>query len=438
MLQYKALVIGLARSGLASVKLLKQQGFHVVLTTNERLEPKTKEELVDVEIIDGQHPLSLLDDKYDFIVKNPGIPYTNPFVQEAVRRHFKIISEVELAYMFSNNIYLAITGTNGKTTTATLAYQILRKYYTNIFLAGNVGVPLSDIVRDHCKDNIVVVELSNFQLMGTIDFKPHVATILNLSPDHLDYMNSVEEYYRSKTLIYKNQTQDDYFLYNLDDPLIDEFINDIPSQIVTFSVKETADIIIEDNWIVFRNQKVIDLANVQLLGVHNIYNMMVAIGYAMLMKVPVEIIRDVVYQFRGVPYRLEYIGEYNNLKFYNDSKSTTPDSTITAIKAVEQNPYYLILGGFDKGLDYEELIVYLENSENLQKVFTYGEIKNVLANVLKEDTIVFNDLSEIMNYIKKSVHEGVVLFSPATSSFDQYADFEKRGQHFNDLVKEFF
>lgn len=438
MLHYKVLVVGLARSGLAAVKLLQQHDFQVVLTTNERLDAKTKAELVDVEVIDGQHPFSLLDDKYDFIVKNPGIPYNNPFIQEAMRRHFKIISEIELAYVFSNNIYLAITGTNGKTTTATLTADILSKYYTNIFLAGNVGVPLSDVVRTHPKGNIVVLELSNFQLMGTVDFKPHLATILNLSPDHLDYMNSVEEYYRSKTLIYKNQTKDDYFLYNLDDPNIDEFVNNIPSNIVTFSTKETADIIVEDNWIIFQNQKVIDLAEVQLLGVHNIYNIMVAVGYTMLMKVPVEIIREVVYAFRGVPYRLEYMGEHGNLKFYNDSKSTTPDSTITAIKAVEKNPYYLILGGFDKGLDYEELIVYLENSENLQKVFTYGEIKNVLANVLKEDTIVFNDLKEVMQYIKKNVHEGVILFSPATSSFDQYANFEERGQHFNDLVKELF
>lgn len=438
MLHYKVLVVGLARSGLAAVKLLQQHDFQVVLTTDERLDAKTKAELVDVDVIDGQHPFSLLDDNYDFIVKNPGIPYTNPFIQEAMRRHFKIISEIELAYVFSNNIYLAITGTNGKTTTATLTADILSKYYTNIFIAGNVGVPLSDVVRNHPKDNIVVLELSNFQLMGIVDFKPHLATILNLSPDHLDYMNSVKEYYRSKTMIYKNQTKDDYFLYNLDDPHIDEFVNNIPSKIVTFSTKETADIILEDNWIVFQNQKVIDLAHVQLLGIHNIYNIMVAVGYTMLMKVPVEIIREVVYAFRGVPYRLEYLGEHDNLKFYNDSKSTTPDSTITAIKAVEQNPYYLIIGGFDKGLDYEELIVYLENSDNLQKVFTYGEIKNVLANVLKEDTIVFNDLTEVMRYIKKNVHEGVILFSPATSSFDQYANFEERGQHFNDLVKELF
>lgn len=429
-------MVGLAKSGLAAIKLLQQHNFHVVLTTLDKLDEKTKAELVDVEIIDGQHPFSLLDDKYDFIVKNPGVPYKTDFIKEAQKRNFTIISEIELAYVFSQNIYLAITGTNGKTTTAILTKEILSKYYTNIFLAGNVGIPLSDVVREHPKDVIVVLELSNFQLMGTIDFKPHLATILNLSPDHLDYMNSVEEYYQSKTLIYKNQTKDDYFLYNLDDPIIDEYVKKIPSKIITYSTKEVADIIVEDNWIVFSNQKLIDLAQVKLIGDHNIYNIMVAVAYATLMKVPLETIREVVYQFKGVPYRLELVAENDHLKFYNDSKSTTPDSTLTAVKAVEKTPYYLIMGGYDKGLDYQALGEYLSKSKKLVKVLTYGEIKNVLANVLKEDTIVFSDLNEVMHYIKDNVREGAILFSPATSSFDQYSNFEERGEHFNKLVKE--
>lgn len=433
----KVLVVGLSKSGLAAIKLLEKFNYDITLTTKEVLDANTKEQLNKIKIYDGGHPLELLNEDYEFIVKNPGIPYHVEFIAQAVEKGFKIISEIELGYLHSNNVNLAITGTNGKTTTTTLAYEIIKKYYANTYLAGNIGFPLCDVVLKHDKDNYIVMELSSFQLMGIETFKPKIATIMNLSPDHLDYMATVEEYYESKTSIYQNQDASDYFILNLDDELVNQYVDNVKATIISVSLSDdTADIYVKDNYIYYANEQILALDKIKLIGQHNLYNIMFALAYAKLVGVDNQTIQDVVYDFGGVEYRLEFIKEdKQNNQYYNDSKATTPDSTITALNAFNDESIVLIVGGKDKNLDLNPLIDLINQKENVKAVLSFGQIKNSFKNSNKEN-IVFETLDDVMNYIKKTYQNQVILFSPATSSFDQFKNYEVRGAYFNTLVEE--
>jgi len=421
---------------MAAIKLLKRNKFDITLTCLETLDEATKKELGDIKIYDGGHPMELLDIPYKFIVKNPGIPYFVPFIKEAVKRNFKIITEIELGYMYSDNVYLAITGTNGKTTTTQLVYELVKSSFENTFLAGNIGTPLCDVVLDHPRQNYIVMEVSSFQLMGCYKFRPYVSTIMNLSPDHLDYNETLEEYYLSKTSIYKQQDQYGYFIRNLDDANVETFVKDVPATELTLSMHdENADIHTKDGYIIYKDEKVMRIKNIKLIGDHNIYNVMFAIAYAKIVNVSNKTIDQVVSNYVGVPYRLENVGEDKdkNIVYYNDSKSTSADSTLTALKAFDKKKVVLILGGKDKGLDYKELIDYINEHKNIVSVLSFGEIKDAFKECSKNKT--FDTLYELMTYVKDNYKKVNVLFSPATSSFDQYENYEARGEHFNSLVK---
>ena len=430
----KVLVIGLQRSGHAAIRLLRKEGYEVVVTINNELTKEDRELLGDIVVYDKGHPDSLLDENWEFIVKNPGVPYRIPFVQKALEKGFRIISEIELAYLYSNNINLAITGTNGKTTTTTLIYDIFKEMFDNVYCAGNIGLPLSDIVIEHPNDNIMILELSSFQLMGIETFKPHIATILNLSPDHLDYMPSVDAYYKSKLAIYKNQTENDYFLLNEDDEAVLEYVKDVKAKVIKFSLIKESDACLKDGWLYYRDEAIIDTSKVKVIGQHNLYNILVAICYAKLMNVSNEIIQEVVYNFKGVEFRLERVEGFKSNIYYNDSKSTTPDSTIIAVNALSNDKSVLILGGFDKGLDFSELNELIDKKDNIELVLTFGQIKDNFSK-MKTDVLTFADLDSVIKYIEENIDNKTILFSPATSSFDQYENYEQRGKHFNKLIK---
>ena len=429
----KALVIGLQRSGHAAIRLLRKQGYEITVTINKQLSAADRNLLKGVIVYDNGHPLTLLDSNWDLIVKNPGIPYRIPFIKEAMKRGYQIITEVELGYLYSNNDYYAITGTNGKTTTTTLIFEILRHYFDNVYCGGNIGLPLSDIVLEHSTNNKVVLELSSFQLMGIEKFRPHIATILNLAPDHLDYMDNVDDYYQSKMAIYKNQTATDYFLLNEDDKLILEYAQNIKAKLVKFSLTKESDAYLKNDWLYFYNEAVIDTKKIQIIGQHNLYNILVALCFAKLLNVSNECIQEVVYNFTGVEYRLEKVNGFKNNTYYNDSKSTTPDSTITALQAIKDE-LVLIIGGFDKKLNYSGLINYVNENNKVVMVLTYGQIKDNFSEINK-DVLKFDNLELVVNYLRDKIDNQVVLFSPATSSFDQYDNYEQRGEHFNKLIK---
>ncbi|WP_423364510.1 UDP-N-acetylmuramoyl-L-alanine--D-glutamate ligase [Mycoplasma sp. P36-A1] len=430
----KALVVGLSKSGLAAINLLRKENYNITLTVNEKLDQTILDQFKDIRVIDGMHPLSLLEEKWDFIVKNPGIPYRVEFIAAAQKKGIKIISEIELGYIYSNNINLAITGTNGKTTTTTLIYNIMKEAYDNTYLAGNIGFPLCDVVLEHKSNNYIIMELSSFQLMGIETFKPKISTIMNLSPDHLDYMDTVEDYYYSKTSIFKNQNKDDFYILNLDDQLVVDYSKNINANIITLSTNnKQADVFLENDIIKYKSEPILNINDLSIQGIHNVYNTMFAIAYAKIMNVDNNIIQKICSEFRGVEYRLEKVYENGNI-YYNDSKATTPDSTITALNAFNKEEIVLILGGKEKNLDFSKLIELINVKNNIVEVISFGQIKNSF-NDIKKETKVVDTLDDAIKYIKGKYKDKVIIFSPATSSFDQFQNYEKRGEYYNKLVK---
>lgn len=431
----QALVIGLQKSGLAAYNLLVKMGYEVTISVNTTLTDNEKA-LIPLAIInDGGHDLNLANKHWDLVIKNPGIPYHVPFIKILKENNNEILSEIELAYEYQpNSTYLALTGTNGKTTTITLLYEILKLAYNNTYLAGNIGYPLAQLVLDHPDDNIFCLELSSFQLMGIKNFKPKIASIINLAPDHLDYMKNVEDYYQSKQSIYVNQDEHDYYIQNKDDHLVEKYLDDLKATIITYSIKNQADFYVKDNYIVHNDERLIDLSLLKVVGQHNVYNVMVALIYAYLMKVDIKIIRQAIYQFNGVEYRLQKVEGIKNNIYYNDSKATTPESTITALNTFMDDSLILIMGGFDKGLDFNELVDLINQKKNIEKVFIYGQINNKIEGLTK-DLVVYDDLNQVMDDILSNYDNKTILFSCATSSYDQYDNYEQRGEHFNKLIR---
>ncbi len=436
------LVIGYARSGKAAIKLLKK--FNVEkITLCEAKDIEEIDELKKLAIIVRKQDEEVFKDDYDLVIKNPGISPLKDFIIDFQKRNIPIITEVELAYELAKpQHYLAITGTNGKTTTTTLVYEILKKAYANkAYLAGNIGIPLADIVLDNdlinSEGNYIALELSQGQLGDLKDFHPEVSTIVNLSPDHIDFMGSLDAYYDVKTRIYKNCDDNDAFLLNMDDDNIIAYTNKHPikAKIKTFSLyRHDTDAHIEDNWIVIENEKLIDINKVRIPGMHNIQNIMIASYMCKIAGVKSEDIQEVIYNFKGVKHRIEFVREVDGVKYYNDSKATNTDATITALKAFEKN-VILLVGGFEKGLSMDEVKKYLGP---VKEVIGYGLAgERIATDLIGDKAHIVKDLKEAIALSKEIAKEGdIVLLSPTTSSFDQYRDFEERGDHFIELVNE--
>lgn len=431
----KALIIGLQKSGMAAYNLLKIDGYEITITINNELSEQERILLKGVRVDENGHDMSLVNEAWDVVVKNPGIPYKIPFIKALQEKGYFILTEIELAYQYyPNNTYLALTGTNGKTTTTTLLAKILEVAYDNVICAGNIGIPLAQALLDNPKESIVVLELSSFQLMGIEKFKPKIASILNLAPDHLDYMESLEAYYLSKQSIYQNQDSSDYFVVNEDDELVKHYLTHLKAKTIGFSLTSESDVYSKNKWLYFKDEAILDIDKIKIVGSHNLYNIMVALIYAKLMNVTNEIIQDVIYNFEGVEYRLERVRGQKNNVYYNDSKSTTPDSTITALNAFDKEELTLIMGGFDKGLVLSELEEIIEKKEGIANVLLYGANRDKFK-INGKNVLLFETLAEVIAYVLDNIDNQIILFSPATSSFDQYKNYEIRGKHFNKLIK---
>ena len=306
----KILVLGLAKSGKAAVELLDK--LHATITVNE-FAPQDKISCYDeyvargIEMITGGHPAELFERDFDFVVKNPGINYHKPFVLRLKERGIPVYTEIELAYRLSQpQNYIAVTGTNGKTTTVTLINEILKQAGHQVCLAGNVGTPLSQLVLEkdllHKSGFDVVLEMSNFQLLDIDTFHPNISTIINLTPDHLDYMASLDEYYTSKTRIYMNQDKNDIYLENKDDPVLQGYLQKYPpkAQLISFSLEQEADCMIKDDAIYYQGQHIINLDEIKIVGRHNIQNMMIAICACIHSGIDIQSIHDTLAAFIGV------------------------------------------------------------------------------------------------------------------------------------------
>lgn len=441
----KVLVLGLAKSGKAAVELL--DSLHASITVNEFIgqdKIDCYDEYVNrgIEMVVGGHPDELFERDFDFVVKNPGINYHKSFVLRLKERGIPVYTEIELAYQVSKlQNYLAITGTNGKTTTVTLIHEILKHAHKKTCLAGNVGTPLSSLVLEndliHESGYDVVLEMSNFQLLDIEKFHPHISTIINLTPDHLDYMDSLDEYYASKTRIYMNQDENDFYIDNIDDSLLQEYLSKYPvkAKRVSFSLEKEADCMIKDQAIYYNNQHVIDLNEIKIVGKHNIQNMMIAICFSALCGISLEDIHDTLSSFMGVEHRIEFVRKYQGVQYYNDSKATNTDAAIIALKAFDK-PVILLMGGHEKGLDLTEMSTY---QDCISSLICFGDAKDRFAKEMHcQNTYVVDHLKDAVLKAKEIANEGdIVLLSPSTSSFDEFSGYEERGRVFKKIVNDF-
>ena len=431
----KVLVIGAARSGSAVSRLLASEHYDVYLTDMKEIANKKELEEVGIHVYENGHPDFLKDLDYAFVVKNPGIPYRAPFIAYFVEKKVPIYTEIEIAYRYAPNfIYGAITGTNGKTTITSILYELLA-YNNNALVAGNIGTPLSEVVlQDKNSKKDVAIELSNFQLLGCENFHPIVSVVSNLTPDHLDYMGSVDAYYESKMKVYENQTKEDWFLRNVDDENVMKYAKDIPATIIDFSlVREDVDLYRKDGSVYLKGEKLFDENILTIVGDHNVSNAMVAACMAYKMGVSIENIRDGLSKFKSVEHRLEYIMEQDGVKFYNDSKATNAEAVVPALKSFDKN-IILLAGGYDKKLPFDILKPY---DERIKHCFAFGETKNAFLEIFT-NTSLCEDMKEALDKaVKLSSPGDVILLSPACASYDQFKSYEERGRIFKDYVKTY-
>ena len=438
----KVLVVGLARSGMAAIKVLHKLGADIILSerkpAEELKELATLKEL-GVTIVDQS--MEVFDQHYDLCVKNPGVPYRSPFMEALAQHGVPVITEIELAFQVAKpQHYIAITGTNGKTTTTTLVYEILNAAFPGkAHLCGNIGIPLCEIVMEEGlmeeSDHYIALEISNYQLVNIDRFRPDVATIINLTPDHVDFMGSLEAYYKSKTEVYRNMKPEDTFILNADDPVLAEYVEKypVPATVKSFSLDNTdTDNYVKDGQLFVGDEPVLPLTSIRLPGKHNLQNVMIAVSVAKVLGISNETIQEVVEGFTGVEHRIEFVRELDGVRYYNDSKGTNTDATVTALKAFDKG-VILLLGGFEKGLPMDDVKAHLGC---VKKVIGFGACgPRLVSDTVGDDGIVVTTLYEAVAEAVKIAEPGdTVLLSPTTSSFDQYTCFEERGDHFKKLV----
>lgn len=438
----KVLVVGLARSGMAAIRVLKKLGAEVTLS-----ESKKKDDIKEIGFLNENNveivgqDMSVFKRDFDFVVKNPGVPYRSPMMQKLQERNIPVITEIELAYQVAKpQHYIAITGTNGKTTTSTLTYEILHRAFPGkAHLCGNIGIPLCEIVMENGLmeegGHYIALEISNFQLVNIDKFRPEVATIINLTPDHIDFMGSLDNYYKSKTEVYRNMAGNDVFLLNADDPVVKEYTDRYPVKCVkeSFSTdSQSADCIAKDGYLEIKGEKIIPLNAIKIVGKHNLQNVMIAVSAAKAIGISNDVILEAVSSFKGVEHRIEFVREIDGVKYYNDSKGTNTDATITALKAFDRG-VILLVGGFEKGLPMDEMKKHLGC---VKKIIGFGACgARLVHDLVGKDGIVVATLDEAVAEANKIAESGdTVLLSPTTSSFDQYTCFEERGDHFKKII----
>ena len=441
----RVLVIGLAKSGVAVAKLLLHQG--AMVTVNDRIpleENQDAKSLIEegIRVLAGSHPVDLLEEHFDFVVKNPGIPYHNCMVEAAMKKGIPVYTEVEIAYQLLEGLMIGITGSNGKTTTTTLASLMLKESFPErqVYAAGNIGIPLSQLAEQSTKEDIYVSELSSFQLMGIDQFKPKIACIVNIFTAHLDYHGTREEYIKAKLQLTKNQTEDDYLVYNADYPeLITLIEGHTKATLVPFSRKTVLEFgaSVEDDYICFNGEKVIPVSTIQVPGTQNVENVLAAVAISKLAGASNEGIKKAVQNFHGVKHRTQFVKEVNKRRFYNDSKATNIIATQTALRSFTNQSVVLIAGGLDRGNGFDELVPDLKA---VSSIVLYGETKEKLQEAAKVAGVpvieVVNTLEEATKKAYAiSKEDDIILLSPACASWDQFKSFEIRGDEFIQVVE---
>lgn len=436
----KILVLGLAKSGVTAAALLHKLGAFVTVNDKKPLSENPEAQgLLEqgIKVVCGDHPIELLDEGFELIVKNPGIPYHNPMIEGAIEKGIPVITEVELAFEVSEAPLIGITGTNGKTTTTTLVYEMLKQGEKKPLIAGNIGTVASGVAEAATKENTIVIELSSFQLMGIETFNPKIAIITNLYDAHLDYHGTRKNYIEAKANITKNQTELEYLIVNADQEETLEIARHSKAAIIPFSTKrELAEgAYIQDGWMMFNHEKVMKISGIALPGVHNLENILSAMAAAKLSGVSNHAIQEVLRTFTGVRHRLQYVADVNGRRIYNDSKATNILATINALAAFEA-PIILLAGGLDRGNEFDELLPYLHH---VKALITFGQTAPKIERIgaqagIKTMNRVDNVEKAVPEAYRYSEAGDIILLSPACASWDQYKSFEIRGDIFIEAV----
>ena len=437
----KVLVLGLAKSGESAARLLDKLGAIVTVNDGKPFEenPAAQSLLEEgIKVVTGGHPLELLDEDFEWMVKNPGIPYNNPMVMRALEKKIPVITEVEMAYLISDAPIIGITGSNGKTTTTTMIAEVLTAGGQNGLLSGNIGFPASQVAQDAGETDTLVMELSSFQLMGIETFHPEIAVITNLMPTHLDYHGSFEEYVAAKWNIQKNMTASDYVVLNFNQDLAKELAKKTAAKVIPFSTQEKVDgAYLDGDVLTFRGEAIMKASELGVPGSHNVENALATITVAKLRGIDNQVIRETLAHFGGVKHRLQYVGEINQVKFYNDSKSTNILATQKALSGFDNSKVILIAGGLDRGNEFDELV---PDIKDLKKMVILGESAARVKRAADQAEVSYLDASDIRDATRKafSVAEpgDVILLSPANASWDMYKNFEVRGDEFLAVFKE--
>jgi len=438
----KVLVVGLGTTGKTTSLFLKEKGANVtvseIMSEAELLPTIHKLKSLGIAVETGGHRQeSFLST--DLIVVSPGVPLEIPALRAAAECGVEIVSEIELASRYIQTPIIAVTGTNGKTTTVNLIAEIFKASGKRIFVGGNVGNPLIEYVLNHHHEDHIIAEISSFQLEGIQGFKPYISVLLNLHHDHLDRYSSYEDYIAAKARIFINQSNKEYAILNADDSEIKKLSSSINASTLYFSYGEEVlrGIYYRDQRLHFNNgtrHTCFTLDNLYLKGIHNLHNIMAAVVVSKLCRCPQEKILHAVENFKGLPHRLEFFKESHQVKFYNDSKATNVGSVIRAIEALDP-PLILIAGGRDKGVDYHPLIPLFK--EKVKTLILLGEAKEKMHQALKTSTSTFlvETLEEAVKRALKQASPGdTILLSPACSSFDMFKNYEERGNAFKTLV----
>ena len=448
--QKTALVVGMARSGIASAKLLAKNGYRVIINDLKRDISGLFEALGDIEFVNGlgAPPEAFLEET-DLMVLSPVIPIFRPFVKSAIDMGIEVIGEIELGYRYCDrgSKFVCIGGTNGKTTTTALTGEIFKTAGRNTFVLGNIGIPICEHAEEVKAGDFVVAETASLQLESIVDFRANAAGLLNITEDHINRFGSMEAYIAAKVRMFENQTEEDFAILNLDDPIVRGMANKTKARVIYISLESEPEegAFIRDGSIMWRfdgrEVKVLPISELRIPGEHNVQNAMCAIALSLCMGIELEPLRKTLREFPGVEHRIEFVREKNGVQYIHDSKGTNPDSTIKAVRAMGRPTILLLgVGEYDKFSDFVPL--FKEFNGKVKAVIASGktvpEILTAADATGFTNVVVCSDgLKEMVKLAESMAKPGdTVLLSPAAASWGMFDDFEHRGRVFKDIVKK--
>ncbi len=443
----KVLVYGAAKSGISATGLLRKLEADIILyDSNTNLKKDNLKDKCNTDqftLITGILPEEIID-TLDLVIISPGVATDQPDILRIKKKNIPIWGEIELAYRISKGKIIGITGTNGKTTTTTLVGELMKTYFPEVYVVGNIGNAYTDIALTTSQNSVIVIELSSFQLETIHKFRPEISVILNITPDHLDRHYTMDNYIAMKERITLNQEESDLCILNYEDESLRALADRIPARVMFFSSMRRLQegLYLENEDIVFAEhgdkQIICNVKELRVLGKHNYENVMAAVGIAITLGIPIEIIRKAVVNFQAVEHRIEYVETIGGVTYYNDSKGTNPDASIRAIQAMN-SPTILIGGGYDKNSSFDDWIKAFDGK--VKYLILFGQTREQITRTALQhgfhNIIIVKDLHEAVKIsAQKAVSGDAVLLSPACASWDMFENFEQRGKIFKEYVRE--